>query len=387
MADEDGWDDGSEPSEHEDQQQSPRRVKPLFRFRRNNDERETEGSEESPEEPPEEPPEDRGEEQLEPDIPQRVRPVRVVKFVPTSEDDEEAEGAGEEGPFAIAEEVEEEGPTFAIAEEAEEAGPFAIAEEAEEEESTFAVAEETEEEESTFAIAEEAVEEEFTFAIAEEVEEEGEFAFAEAEEVEREEAPSLDTAEVAFEEDESPFVMAEEVEEEAGFTEMPDESVPEVPFAVIEEAEREEVVDDGASAEEEAELGDDIQFRQEETPVKFQEGGAAPAQSQPPDEAVQPHYHKYLKPDEELLERRPTKGRPTGFDRDLESEAGEIDFGIDLIDPSERKKKRAPARAQKEPGQQKKGAVGGHDFDAEVGTRELGVDIGVDYTKRRKRRL
>jgi hypothetical protein len=112
---------------------------------------------------------------------------------------------------------------------------------------------------------------------------------------------------------------------------------------------------------------------------------------QAPEEArseTSPSYHKYLRPDEELLHKRQARGRPTGFDQDLESEAGEIDFGIDLIDPSERKKKRRPPpKGDKKDGRPKKGAIGGHDSDAEVGTRELGVDIGVDYNKRRRRRL
>jgi hypothetical protein len=151
-------------------------------------------------------------------------------------------------------------------------------------------------------------------------------------------------------------------------------------------------------------VGDELEFRQEETPVRFQTEGSSPAPGQPYSkepafdayapagtpsgaEVSKPHYHKYLKPDEDILRQTPTRGRPTGFDRDLESEAGETDIGIDLIDPNERKKKKAPKKDPQGSGRPPKGSIGGHDSDAEVGTRELGNDIGVDYSKRRKRRL
>ena len=81
------------------------------------------------------------------------------------------------------------------------------------------------------------------------------------------------------------------------------------------------------------------------------------------------------------------KARPTGFDQDLETDVGEIDIGIELIDPHERKKKKPPASARKPDVPLPKSTIGGRDFDSEVSTRELGHDIGVDYNKRIKRRL
>ena len=235
------------------------------------------------------------------------------------------------------------------------------------EEEAFSEPELVPQEDPTFAVAEEVVEEprsseEMSYAVDEEVGEE--FAFTE------------ETAE------ETPTAVAEQVD-----------NVPEVPFAVIEEAEREAIGTETVSPEEEPEVGQDLEFRQEETPVRFQPEGSSPAPGHDAsvplgtpegDEVSKPHYHKYLKPDEDILRRTPTRGRPSGFDQDLESEAGEIDFGIDLIDPSDLKKKKAPKKGPERPA---KGPIGGHDADGEVGTRELGVDIGVDYSKRRKRRL
>jgi hypothetical protein len=165
---------------------------------------------------------------------------------------------------------------------------------------------------------------------------------------------------------------------------------PHVPIEAIEQAERAEPVHDSVSVQEEAETGEEPPFRQEETPVAFerveyQEPKGLVEPPPPVAEQPKPHYHKYLKPDEEILQQKQAKGRATGFDRDMDADAGEIDFGIDLIDPSERKK-RKKAPTPKVPGP-KKSMVGGHDSDAEVGSRELGNDIGVDYQKRRKRRL
>jgi hypothetical protein len=182
------------------------------------------------------------------------------------------------------------------------------------------------------------------------------------------------------------------------------EAVPEVPFGAIEEADEGAVDGSGLGTQEEQEMTDDLQLRQEETPVTFERGveksvggptatprvgTAAPRVKAAPDQPVdesRPTYHKYLKPDDELLEKKLVRARPTGFDQDLETDAGEIDFGIDLIDPHERKKKPI-AKVPKPDVRPAKGGVGGHDADAEVGTRELGNDIGVDYNKRRKRRL
>ena len=364
MADENGLDEGSDPIDEEDRVEGTRRVRPLFRFGRK---KEPKGDRDD----------EHGEPEPEEDAHDRVRPVRVVKFVPESEEegpiaevdsgDLEAAFAGDEG-----EPVEVVKATFAVEDEA----PFDVEEEAPfdvEEEAPFDV-----EEEAPFAIEDEApfdVEDEAPFA----VEEEARFAV-------EEEAP------FAIEEGESPFVMEEgeqifveaEAVEEAPFAEMG--AVPEVPFAEIEEVEREEPVHDAASPEEEAETAEEFEFRAEETPEGFQAEGHAgvDAPTIARDEA-KPHYHKYLKPDEELLQQKQAKGRPTGFDRDLDADAGEIDFGIDLIDPSERRKRKAPKGAKE--AKLKKSVTGGHDFDGEVGTRELGVDIGVDYQKRRKRRL
>lgn len=320
--------EGSGPEEEE--AQKDRRVKPLLRFMRRKGEEPFEGEEGPPAGEPEDPEDvSDGDE----DKPHRVRPVRVVKFVPT-----------------------EGGPEEAIPEESVEA-PFT-----------------------------EVPEEPVSSEVSEEV------PFEEvSEEVPFEEVP-----------EEVPF---EEVPDEVPFEEVPDEPsapdrpvVPEIPFDELRHADAESAVEGGITEQEDRELGADMGFREEETPTSWEgPNGKGPLEDLhhpgerpegPPPQAPEDmaSYHKYLRPDEELLQRRPAKGRPTGFDRDLETDAGEIDLGIDLIDPSERRKKAAPPKPRKE---QKlpKGAVGGHDFDGEMGTRELGVDIGVDYEKRRKRRL
>lgn len=43
-----------------------------------------------------------------------------------------------------------------------------------------------------------------------------------------------------------------------------------------------------------------------------------------------------------------------------------------------------PPRDAKKPGQR---VVGGRDMDSEVGTRDVGPDIGVSFERRRRRRL
>ncbi len=444
MADEEGWDDGSKDPDEEGQEQEPRRVRPLFRFRRNKNK----GEEAEPqlEEPTEEVEEEASDDET---YPARVRPVRVVKFVPDSDQPMSKED-GEEAPHEEAEVIEEEEAPFAFTEEfgaeqapfeeaediGDEATPFAEVDIIKEEETPFAEADAGEEEETPFSDAEVIDEgkEEPPFVEAEVVDEgEQEPPFVEAEVIdEGEQEPPFMEAEVVDEGEEEPFFAEAEVVDEGeapftfeeatgtgmAFTEVVEEEqpfvvaeegddVPEVPFAVIEAVEREEVVDEGVSAEEEAEMSEDLDFRQEETPVKFERkeptsdegpgsspdpghGGGIPAvplTTTGPGHEEKPHYHKYLKPDEDLVSRPQARGRPTGFDQDLESEAGEIDFGIDLIDPHERKKKKAPKKSGDQSTQPKKGTIGSHDSDGEVGTRELGVDIGVDYTKRRKRRL
>jgi hypothetical protein len=400
LADEEGLDGRSEPPEDEESQGGNRRVRPLFRFMRK-------GRDEEEEEP-----EALEEEEVEDDRP-RVRPVRVVKSVPNEGEEgppDQYQGdpsQGQSAPFpeeqeapfseevelAFQEEeqtpfVEEEGPAFQEEEEA----PFAEEGPAipEEEEAPFA--EEgpaiPEEEEAPFA------EEAPAFA----VEEEPPFAQEVAPITEAEQAPFTDEGKVP-----EAYPEAGPPPEDTG---MPGEGVPEVPYDVIETTEREEVIPDTVSPEEEAEMSDDLGLRQEETPVTFEQRlkpGVSGDQGSPatdsgipaiplgtdgePAQEVKPHYHKYLKPDEELLSKKQARGRPTGFDRDLDADAGEIDFGIDLIDPSERKKKKPPKKPAAEPGRKQKGPAEGHDFDAEIGTVGLGVDIGVDYEKRRKRRL
>jgi len=363
LSDEDGLDDTSVPPDEEEQVEETRRVRPLFRFgRKNSKNDQTPKGEEEVEDagPPE-----IGEEGDGHQTP--VRPVRVLKFIPFGKKDPEEEPDDETPPFTETEGIieEEAEPTFAVEEEAEPTfaveeaePPFAVEEEAE---PTFAV----EEAEPTFAVEEA----EPPFAV-----EEGEAPFV----VEEEAEPTF-----AVEEGETPFVV---VEEEAAFTEV--DSVPPAPLDAIEETRREEPVHDSVSVQEEAETGEEFQFRQEETPATFethtQQASETPPPAAPIDE-TKPHYHKYLKPDEEMLQRKQATGPATGFDRDMDADAGEIDFGIDLIDPNERKKKRKKPPRKVEEGPKK--GVGGHDSDGEVVTTQSGVDIGVDFQKRRKRRL
>jgi hypothetical protein len=101
----------------------------------------------------------------------------------------------------------------------------------------------------------------------------------------------------------------------------------------------------------------------------------------------EPAYAKYLRPDEDVLQARHERA-PTGFDRDMETEAGELDIGIELDKGGDRWKREKvgarPATAPRRPGQK---GVAGHDMDSEVGTRDAGPDIGVDTERRKKRRL
>jgi len=413
LADEETRENGSEPPAGEEQQQETHRVRPLFRFRRNKEE-----PEQTP--PPEEPVEDEkvhddGEDQS---SHSRVRPVRVVKFVPSS-DPGTSEQDMEKVPFEATEEILEE-DMDAVFGEVEEETPTTEAEEVTEVEASFEEAEEVAEVEAPFAEAEEVAEVVVPFAEAEQVVEEE--MFSPLEPVPQED-PSFEAVEGTVEEPDIFEAVSEErsniVDEEVGdgsafleetaednpftFSETV-EKVPEVPFAVIEKADREDIGFESLSEEEEPEVGEDLEFRHEETPVRFQSEDRSIASGQPISKGYidqtgvpggtpndggvsKPHYHKYLKPDEDILQRSPTRGRPSGFDRDLESEAEEIDFGIELIDPNELKKKKAPKKGPKESVRPAKGSIGGHDSDGEVGTRELGVDIGVDYDKRRKRRL
>lgn len=344
MADENGLDEGSDPIDEEDRVEDTRRVRPLFRFGRRKD---VNGGRNGGA--------GTGEPEPEPEPHERVRPVRVVRFVPEEAPGEEAPfadvdsedldaafgGDGEEPAFVVEGEpafVEEGGPAFV-----EEGGPADFVEG-----------------EAPFA---EVVEDEAPFA----------------EVVDEEPASLEEEAPFAFEEEETPFVMEEG---ERAFV----EAVPEVPFAEIEEAERVEAIQGSVSPQEEAETAEEFEFRSEETPESIQsEEPAGPGGLSTTGVEAKPHYHKYLRPDEELLQQKQARGRPTGFDRDVDADAGEIDFGIDLIDPSERRKRKAPKGASE--AKLKKSTTGGHDSDGEVGTRELGVDIGVDYQKRRKRRL
>ena len=114
MADDEGLEDGATPPEEGDEDTGGRRVRPLLRFmRRNNRDDE---SEEAPEEDELEAPSDHAEEvQVDGDEahPTRVRPVRVVKWVPKSDEESSEEGPmedteEEEGPFTPAEVIEEE---------------------------------------------------------------------------------------------------------------------------------------------------------------------------------------------------------------------------------------------------------------------------------------
>ena len=98
----------------------------------------------------------------------------------------------------------------------------------------------------------------------------------------------------------------------------------------------------------------------------------------------EPGYSKYFRPDDEVLRRRDERP-PSGFDRDLETEAGETDAGIELVEQGDRRKERRPTPKAVQP--PKRQTAGGRDSDAEVGTRDLGPDIGVDERKRKKRRL
>jgi len=306
LSDENGPDDTSGPPEEEEHVEETRRVRPLFRFGRKNSKntKKTEvGNSEDPGPAKEE--EAQG----------PVRPVRVVKFIPTDSNGSEDEVGEEEEPFE-AQEVASEPPFEGTMEEEEQ--PFVF------------------EEEQPIAVFEE----------------------------------------------EEPFP----VEEESTFTEVDD--TPSIPFDVIDETVREEPVHDSISIQEEAETEEEFEFRSEETPATFETievEAPTPAVPTPPDDDARPNYHKYLKPDEELLQRKGATGPATGFDRDMDAEAGEIDFGIDLIDPSERRKKRKTPPRKDEAGPKK--GVGGHDSDGEVVTTQSGVDIGVDFQKRRKRRL
>lgn len=258
-----------------------------------------------------------------------VRPVRVVKFIPPGEE------MAEEAQFT--ENVEEDGGE----------APFIVEEEApfiEEEEVPFQV----EEEPAQFV-------------------EEGEAPFAEL----VEEAPFFE--EEASVSEEAPFVV--------------DEQVPESSYEDLEETRWEEPVHDSLGVQEEAETGGEFEFRSEETPATFEASEEqTPEVPGPAGNETKPHYHKYLKPDEDLVSSHPAKGPATGFDRDMDADAGEIDFGIDLIDPSERRKKRKKPPRKDDSAAPKKG-VGGHDSDAEVDSRGTGAEVGVDYQKRRKRRL
>ena len=57
-----------------------------------------------------------------------------------------------------------------------------------------------------------------------------------------------------------------------------------------------------------------------------------------------------------------------------EREAMEAMGNEPLDDGDEEGKKKAPKKGPKEPGRPAKGTIGGHDSDAEVGTRELGQE-------------
>jgi hypothetical protein len=394
LSDENGSDDTSRPPEEEQVEQT-RRVKPLFRFGRKKSKNDVKEGDQGP---------DTVEPGAEDPSQAPVRPVRVVKFNPFGSkgpdeetlEEQEAPGAAEEEaqfvveeetPFAGAEEtafvIEEEAP-FTEAEEA----PFAIEEEVpstEAEEAPFAV-----EEVPPFAVEEEAPVQvgEAPFAVEEETPIEVEEAPTTVEEetpIEVEEAPSSVEEETPFAiDEESPFAFEEEgahIPEGDGTPSLPDEA--------LDETLRLEPVHDSVSLQEEAETGGEFEFRSEESGATFETPVHKPQEPpvpQPPIDEAKPHYHKYLKPDEELLQRKQIKGPATGFDRDMDADAGEIDFGIDLIDPSDHKRKnKKPPRKDEGPGLKK--GVGGHDFDGEVDTRGTGADIGIDNQRRRKRRL
>ena len=329
---------------------------------------------------------------------------------PGEEEASFAEEPGEETPFA--EEPMEDEASFteepmkdeaSFAEEPEVAAPFT--EETIEEGSPY-----SEMAEAATPLAEESIEEQPTFAETAGNDMEAPFAVAEEEN---------DVTPFPPGEDGEPFAFSEVPVEKASIPEIDDlsyvftevgtdtiepEQVPDVPFEAIEQADEGAIDDEGLGTQEEQEMTEDLQLRQEETPVRFEKGkpqspGTAPT-SPPfdtmtskiraipikPTEEAKPTYHKYLKPDQELLDKKLVRARPTGFDQDLETDAGEIDFGIDLVDPHERKK-RPHSKVPRPDVRPAKGAVGGHDADGEVGSRELGNDIGVDYNRRRKRRL
>jgi hypothetical protein len=328
-----------EPGEDEREKRT-RRVRPLFRFgRKSRQEEDTEEVSPPEEGPPPEggaPPED-----TPVDDPQGpVRPVRVVKFVPSEGDGPDAgeeEGADEE-PFTVEEEVPfvEEGEA-----------PFDV-----EEEPPF-----VEEGEAPFTV------------------DDGEGAPFEMEP----EVPATEEDAV-----EAPFVFEEQT------TPVRVEPSPETPYENMERTRWDEPVHDTISTQEEAETGEDMEFRSEESPAHLESAPGAPvedtAEPERTPEETKPHYHKYLKPDEDLVSRPQARGPATGFDRDMDADAGEIDFGIDLIDPSERmKRKKTPPKKPEGPIPKK--GVGGHDFDAEVDSKGMGNEVGVDYNKRRKRRL
>ena len=250
-----------------------------------------------------------------------VRPVRVVKFVPQEDD-----GRGEQPAF-VEEAVPGEDQPFAVEEGQEQ--PF---------------------------VAEEGQDQPF-------VVEEGQ-----------------DQPFVVEEGQDQPFVVE-------GGQEQPfvvEEGTP-TPYEGMEETRWSEPVHDSISTQEEAEATEEMELRSEESPTGFETTDSAHAVPAERPEETKPHYHKYLKPDEDLIKRPQAKGPATGFDRDMDADAGEIDFGIDLIDPSERRKKKK--RPPRDKGPAPKKGVGGHDFDAEVDTRGMGSEVGVDYQKRRKRRL
>ncbi len=386
MSDENGPDDASGPPEGEEEQvEETRRVKPLFRFgRRKNKEEPVDMGNGDEEEGTVDEEDSRG----------PVRPVRVVRFIPSVEEDQRE--SQEVGPISAEEDdsqlIGEEEAQFQLEEEAqfqlEEETPFQVEEETPfqlEEETPFQLEEEVPfqvEEETPFQLEEEAsfqIEEETPFQVEEEVpfqvEEETPFQV-------EEETPFQVEEEASFVEDgETPFI------EDEGTGPFAEEEATPAPVGEMEATRWEEPIRDTLSIQEEAETGGEFEFRSEESPEAFEAAEEeAPTTPSPSSSETKPHYHKYLKPDEELLSRHPAKGPATGFDRDMDADAGEIDFGIDLIDPSERRKKRKkPPRKDKEPGPKK--GVGGHDFDAEVDARGTGAEVGVDYEKRRKRRL
>jgi hypothetical protein len=346
------------PPEEEGREERNRRVRPLFRFGRRS--RKDEVVEEEGQEPEQQPQETFGEtpggeptgDEDDPKGP--VRPVRVVKFVPS----EAGDGTSGEVP------VEGDAP---FVEEAD--APFV-----EEAEAPF-----VEEAEAPF------------------VEE------AEAPFVEEADAPFVEEDEATFvEEADAPFDVGPEEPASDGegaeapfvFEEQPTpvhvEAPPEGSYADMERTRWEEPVHDSISTQEEAETGEDMELRSEESPSHIEADEGVPRET--PEEAApsggepKPHYHKYLKPDEDLISRPQARGPATGFDRDMDADAGEIDFGIDLIDPSERRKrKKTPPKKQEGAGPKK--GVGGHDSDGEVDSRGMGGEVGVDYSKRRKRRL